>query len=169
MINQERTVNTCSAVESGSPLAASVTEGSCVVRERLTVRPLGQLDGWFLDGEVIGRSTSTVQVQAEATSEEIVFTESPAISSTITVSSTEKLSNDSIQVRLLGSIENTGNIELRAISNSLDLDEIFNGAETSIEQIGAQGVTISPSFDGVRSDEMLTLRDALPALSLIHI
>ena len=163
LINQERTANTCSAVEGGSPLAASVTEGSCVVRERLTVRPLGQLDGWFLDGEVIGRSTSTAQVQAEATSEEIVFTESPAISSTITVSSTEKLSNDSIQVRLLGSIENTGNIELRAISNSLDLDEIFNGAETSIEQIGAQGVTISPSFDGVRSDEMLTLRDALPA------
>ena len=163
LLNQERIVNTCAAVEGGSPLASSVVAESCVVRERLTVRPLGQLDGWFLDGEVVGRSTSTVQVQAEATSEEIIFTESPAITSTISVLSTEKLNDDSIQVRLFGSIENTGNIEIRGISNSLDLDEIFGGAEVTIEQIGAQGLSISDSYDGVRSPEMLSLRDALPA------
>ena len=162
LLSQERTVNTCAAVEGGSPLASSVVPDSCVIRERLIVRPIGQLDGWFIDSEVVGRSTSTAEVRDEATSDEIVFAEAPAIASTLNVLSVDKIDDESLQVRLFGSIENTGDIELRAISNSLDLKTIFNGAAVSIEQIGANGVSISPSFDGVRSPEMFTQRDALP-------
>ena len=163
LVSQERIINTCAGVDGSNPLASAVPVESCVTREQLVVRPLGQLNDWFIEGSVTGRSTSQAEVSSDATSGEIVFAERPRVSSSVSILSTEKVDDENIRFRLLGDIENTGDIELRDLSARLDLDDIFNGAEVQIEQVGSAGLSIADRFDGVTIDQLLTRRDVLAA------
>ena len=163
LVSQERTLNSCAAVTDAGFLASAISPESCVVRDRLVVSPGAQLDGWNLEVDVVGRSTSGVVVRDQVASDEIVFEEAPRIASAVSVLSTDKIDDESVRIRLLGTVENTGDIELRSISSVIDFDEIFNGADVTIEQIGASGVSILERFDGVDVHQMFTRRDVLAA------
>ena len=163
LLSQERLINTCSVVDWPAPLAAAQPVESCFARDQLVIAPGAELDGWVLDARVTGTSTSGLSVVADERSDEIVFEEAPALESEISLVAIEKVNDESIRVRLNGELRNTGDVELRRVSNALRLREIFDDAPVTIEGLGVNGLTLSENFDGVTFAEMFTRDDVLAA------
>ena len=165
VIAAARIGDSCSAVEPGEPLrAASQPEGpySCSVTEQYVVAPGAQLDEWMIETNSEGRSTSGVIVSTSAElDDEITFTERPSVTSSVELTSIEKVDNSSVRIGLLAVVTNTGDIEVRSLGASLDLQEALQGADFTIEGIGADGATVSSDFNGNSNPRLLTGNDEL--------
>lgn len=157
----ERIGDSCSAITPGSPLRAAshAADGptSCTVTQQYVVAPEADLTGWMIESESLAASTSSVEVSSStALADAIDFTESPAVASSIAVTSIEKVDNRSVRLVLRTVLENTGDIEVRNIQATLDLDDALNGAEYTIETIGADGVVASTTFTGRSQTRLLS-------------
>ncbi len=157
----ERIGDTCSAIAPGSPLraASQAANGptSCTVTQQYVVTPEAELAGWMIEANSLAASTSSVEVSSSAElADAIDFTESPSVVSSIAVTSIEKVDNRSVRLVLRSVLENTGDIEVRNIQATLDLDDALNGADYTIEAIGADGVIASTTFNGRNQTRMLS-------------
>ena len=165
VIAAARIGDSCSLVVPGEPLrAASQPEGpySCSVTEQYVVAPGATLDGWMIESEAVGRSTSGATVSSSAElADEIVFTERPSVTSSIELTSIEKVDNQNVRIGLRGTLSNTGDIEVRSVAANLDLDAALLGVPFTVEGIGAEGITASADFNGSSNTRLLTGNDEL--------
>lgn len=160
-IASKRVGDSCSGVAPGSPLrAVSQAEfgpSSCSVTQQYVVAPAAQLTGWMIESTSEANSTSGVVVSSLAELDDpIDFTEAPRVASSIDVASIEKVDDENVRIVLRGVLENNGDIEVRNVQATLDLDEALQGVDYTIEEVGATGVVVSADFDGKSRTALLS-------------
>ncbi len=166
IIAAERIGDSCSAIAPGSPLrAASQAENgptTCSVTEQYVVAPAAKLTDWMIESSSNAVSTSGVTVDSTAELESAInFTESPKVETSIDITSIEKVDDTSVRLVLRSVLENTGDIEVRNVQAQLDLDEALDGADYTIEAIGADGVIASTNFNGRSQTQLLSGTDEI--------
>ncbi len=165
LVALDRTVDTCAAIDWSNPLQSVNPVASCLVRERIVVAPGAELSGWTLTSSAAASSTSGAEVTHTDTSDEITFTENPAIRTSIEMVAVEKVDDGTFRYRMSGLLENVGDIELRDVSVEFPISAALEGTPITIERIGANGVTISDRFDGGVATGLLTGNDVMPSES----
>lgn len=162
LVSAERIVDTCAFVDFANPVVAGAApQDNCVARDRIVVQPQEALEGWELGVDASGTSPSTAVVGSSATSDEIVFSESPSIELDTTLTSISKLDNQTIQVRIDGEVRNTGDIEVRDLNAVLPLRSIFQGAAVRVDEAFVSGASISDQYDGSTFNALLSRNDTL--------
>ncbi len=163
LVALDRTVDTCRNVDWSDPILSVDPAASCLVRERIVVAPDAALTGWVLESSASAASTSGAEVLNAAESEEVIFTEAPAIGASVEIVEIEKVDDGIFRYRLTGRVENLGDIELRNVAIELPVSAALEDTPITIERIGADGLTISDRFDGGAMSALLTGNDVLAA------
>lgn len=148
-LRSSETLNdTCSNVTRRRPMPSTSPASTCHVTTISVVEPEAQLDGWVVDGAAGASSTSGRQVEANAESAEFAFVEQPAMTSSISQTTIERVDDRRFRFDIEGTISNTGDIELRDVQLLLDLEATFGNINTTINTFRSTSLEVADDFDG---------------------
>lgn len=153
--SSERTIDTCRLVSWRNPLEAAVPAQTCEVSRVSVIEPGSQLDDWLIGASAVARSTSGIEVSANAEAAALSFSESPSLEATMAVETLEKLDEQRFRMVLTGTMVNTGDTELRGLAANLDLAEAFGEIDYVIDRLSSTGGVAARTFDGALDTRVL--------------
>ena len=155
----ERIGDSCSLISWRRPLGAASQVGdgnTCSVTQVYLIEPGVQLTEWDVEATSSATSTSGAIVETTSQSGEIIFTEAPQLEPSIVLGSITKVDDRNVRLDLRGSLENSGDIELREVQARLDLDAALAGLPFVIETLAVDGAIASDTYDGVDQTALLS-------------
>lgn len=164
----ERIGDSCSAVSWRRPLGAFSQVGdanTCSVTQVYLVEPGAQLTEWEVESSSSATSTSTAIVETVSRSGEIIFTEAPRLEPSIVLASIAKVDDRNVRIVLRGSLENTGDIEVRGVQATLDLADALGDLPFVLESLAVDGAIASETYDGHTQTGLLSSVDEIASQS----
>jgi len=155
----ERIGDSCSSVSWSRPLGTVSQVGdanTCSVTHVYVIEPGAQLTDWEVEATSSATSTSGAIVQTSSQSGEIIFTEAPELEPSIVLGSITKVDDGNVRLVLRGSLENSGDVELRDVQARLDLDDALAGLPFVIETLAVDGAIASDTYDGIGRNALLS-------------